>query len=184
MTTREFDPLRLDVPAFAKQAGHLDGRWALATFARVTESASTEAPVVDDDEVVWSARGESRPARGGESEPWLHLHARTRLALVCQRCLGPVETPLEVERHFLFVHGEDAAALLDESSDDDVLAMTRALDLRELVEDELLLAMPLVPRHEVCPVTLVLPGEVAEEEEAAAHPFAVLAALKRDPRPN
>ena len=45
-----------------------------------------------------------------------------------------------------FVRGEDAAAELDAESDFDVLTLTRSLDLRELVEDELLLALPLVPR--------------------------------------
>jgi uncharacterized protein len=35
-----------------------------------------------------------------------------------------------------------------------VLALEPALDLKELVEDELLLALPLVPRHEVCPEPL------------------------------
>ena len=57
----------------------------------------------------------------------------------------------QVERRIRFVDGEDAGGALDADSDDDVLALTPALDLHELVEDELLLALPLVPRHEVCP---------------------------------
>ena len=88
--------------------------------------------------------------------------------------------PLRVDRRIFFVEGEDAAAALDAESEDDVLALTPALDLPELIEDELLLALPLVPRHEVCPEPL--PRAFVEDDPAttpADHPFAALAALKQ-----
>ena len=47
-----------------------------------------------------------------------------------------------------FVDGEAQAEALDADSEDDVLALAPALDLRTLVEDELLLAWPIVPRHD------------------------------------
>ena len=178
MTAREFDPLRLDVAAFAKEAGQLGGRWPLSGFDRIADSAAPGAPVTAADEVAWSARGEQRQLRGGEAQTWLHVEAATRVSLECQRCLKPVDVPLQVARKFLFVHGEDAAAQLDTDSDDDVLALTRALDVHELLEDELLLAMPIVPRHEVCPEPLPLVDD-ADELEDKPNPFAALAALKR-----
>jgi uncharacterized protein len=98
--------------------------------------------------------------------------------LQCQRCLQPVDVPLEVDRAFRFVRGEDAAAALDAEADDDVLELTRGFDLRDLVEDELLLALPLVPRHRDCTVPRPAPDD-APPTTAEAHPFAVLAALKR-----
>jgi uncharacterized protein len=87
--------------------------------------------------------------------------------------------PLKIDRRFFFVPGEDAAADLDADSEDDVLALTPSLDLHALVEDELLLALPIVPRHDQCPVAvpLVFDDESAGAE-AADHPFAVLAALR------
>ena len=178
MTAREFDPFRLDVVAFAKEAGALSGRWPLARFDRIAESAVPGSPVTDADEVGWSVRGEQRQLRGGDAQTWLHLEAATQVALECQRCLRPVDMPLQIARNFLFVHGEDAAAQLDADTEDDVLAITRALDLRELIEDELLLAMPIVPRHEHCPEPLV---PVVDEAPAAdkPNPFAALAGLKR-----
>ena len=179
MTTREFDPLRLDVAAFAKDEGRLDGRWPLRDLVRLHDAAHTEALPGEGDDVAWQARGEWRRT-GGEGQPWLHVTASARMALVCQRCLGPVEERLDVARSFLFVHGEDAAAQLDADSEDDVLALTRALDLHELIEDELLLALPLVPRHGVCPEPLPLADE-ADVEDDKPNPFAVLAALKRGP---
>jgi uncharacterized protein len=88
---------------------------------------------------------------------------------------------LQFERWFHFVDGEDQAAELDAESEEDVLASTRSLDLRQLAEDELLLALPLVPRHDVCPQPL-LPAmsDPLDEDAAPPNPFAALAALKRD----
>jgi uncharacterized protein len=178
MSSRDFDPLRLDVASFAKAAGTLEGRWPLRQFGRLTDSAVADALLADDGDVAWQARGEARPQRGGEAQVWLHVNATTRVPLECQRCLKPVEVPLALERSFLFVHGEDAAAQLDTDSEDDVLALTRALDLRELIEDELLLALPIVPRHEVCPVPLVAPESGDEPLAERPNPFAALAVLK------
>ena len=179
MTEHEFNPFQLDVVAFAKAAGHIEGHWPLTQLDRLAESAVAEEAPTQADGVAWSARGESRPARGGGPQPWLHVKAQARIALECQRCLRPVEVILEADRSFLFVPGEDTAAKIDADSEHDVLALTKALDLRELVEDELLLAMPLVPRHDVCPVPLQAP-ENDEEAMQAPNPFAALAALKRD----
>jgi uncharacterized protein len=181
MSAREVDPQRLDVAAFAKDAGQLDGCWPLRGLTRLHDAAHPDADLGDADAVRWQARGEWRRASGpgGDAgQPWLHLKGSARMALVCQRCLGAVVEPLEVERSFLFVHGEDAAAQLDADSDDDVLVLTRALDLRELLEDELLLALPLVPRHAACPAPLPLADTPALADDKPS-PFAVLAALKR-----
>lgn len=179
MAAREFDPLQLDVSAFAKEGGVLDGCWPLAGFERLSDAtlAAADAPL---DDVHWHAHGERRATRGGEAQVWLHLNADATVAFECQRCLNPVRVALAVDRNFLFVHGEDAAAQLDAESDDDVLALSRSLDLHELAEDELLLAMPLVALHEVCPQPLAMPVDDAEvPAEEAPNPFAVLAALKR-----
>jgi uncharacterized protein len=183
MKSRSADPLRLDVEAFAKEGQSLDGEWPLATFGRLADAAHSDAKPSASDLVHLHVEGDSRPMRGNAPQTWLHLGTQTRLSLVCQRCLGPVETPIAAERSFLFVAGEDAAAQLDADTEDDVLAMTRALDLRLLVEDELLLALPLVPRHEICPQPLPMASEQPEAQEQP-HPFAALATLKRDRPPH
>jgi uncharacterized protein len=184
MKSRPVDPRRLDVEAFAKDAAELEGDWPLATFHRLSDAAHADDKPTESDLAHWRARGESRPVRGDAPQTWLHLQATARLALVCQRCLGPVDTPIEAERSFRFVPGEEAAAQLDADQEEDVLALTRSLDLRELVEDELLLALPLVPRHDICPEPL--PQERADDDADAErpNPFAALAALKRGGPPN
>ena len=125
--------------------------------------------------MAWQAVGERRRRyAAAESRAWLQLTLDTDVKLTCQRCLGPVETPLKVERWFQFVAGEEQAAQLDADSEEDVLASTRSLDLHQLAEDELLLALPLVPRHEVCPQPL---------QPAAAHDSAGLERRRiRSPR--
>ena len=79
-----------------------------------------------------------------------------------------------------------------------MLALSRQFDLQDLIEDELIMAQPIVPRHEQCPtdvaalikadVEAVPPGHVAPAEQAGEattasgkpNPFAVLASLKKD----
>lgn len=109
-------------------------------------------------------------------QPTLHLVADATVWLECQRCLQAMRVPLHVDRRLFFVEGEDAAAALDTDSEDDVLTLEPAIDLRALVEDELLLALPLVPRHDACPEPL--PLRVEDDPPETEHPFAALAALK------
>ncbi len=176
MTTRSLDPRRLDVAAAAAAGAELVGRWPLSEMARLAEGAAGQV----DEPVAWSARFEHRRELGAAPQAWLQLQTRARVARECQRCLQPVLLSLDISRAFAFAQTEDEAAAQDADSEDDVLVLSRQFDLRELVEDELLLALPIVPMHEHCPGPLptAAPGEAAAGD-APAHPFAALAALKR-----
>lgn len=180
-----FDARHLDVARFAAEQGELTGALALADLSRLTDSVATEAlaseaPVMID----WSVRGQMRRDPGlddGIARPALWLRAQTRLPLLCQRCLHPAWMAVTVHRSFLFATDEAQAARLDGSAEDDVLALSRKFDLYRLIEDELLLALPLAPRHDVCPQPL--PQSARSPDFAAAdaerpHPFASLAALR------
>ena len=176
MKPRMHDPRRLDIAAAAEQGAELQGEWPLAALQRLVEGSPPKAA---DEVVSWSARFTRRAVPGGRPEARLHLQAQARVQRDCQRCLQPVAIDVTVDRALRFVADEATAAALDADSEEDVLAAERAFDLQELVEDELLLALPLVPRHEVCPQPLPLTGEAGESADAApAHPFAALAALK------
>jgi uncharacterized protein len=184
-STRTPDPRRLDVAAFAVAGGELRGDWP-ATQLRRLLSATMESPAdAGRLDVAWQAHGERLPLVGAGRQPSLRLEADTEVTLECQRCLQPMRWPLQARRRIFFVEGEDAAAALDAENDDDVLALVPVLDLQALIEDELLLALPIVPRHEVCPEPL--PRAFVEDEVVGApedNPFAVLAALKRGSAPN
>lgn len=175
---REFTPARLDVAAFAEAGARLSGRQPLALYARLAAEA---VEVADLGDVAWEAVGEQRQDAAGRAEPWLHLCAEAALPLICQRCLTPVRTQLMVDRWFRFAPDEDAAAALDEELEEDVLVLSREFDLPGLVEDELLMALPITPRHEACPQDVPLSVadpdfETAEKERA--NPFAALAKLR------
>lgn len=169
------DPQALDLPAFCRAGGVLEGEWPLAGLERLAPAlaAATDATV------RWRAAGELRPVTGGAPEPWLALQAEAEAPLQCQRCLQPLAERLLIDRRFRFVATEEEAAEVDEDAEEDVLALPPRLDLRALLEDELILALPLVPRHESCPNPLPLPADDAPAEPEAPHPFAALAALKK-----
>jgi uncharacterized protein len=174
MTSHTPDPRRLDAAAFAAEAASLEGRWPLAGFERLTDG------VPQAGEVSWSARGQLRPVAGGEAEVWLHVAARAHVRCDCQRCLQPVLLNLDAVRALRFVADEATAEALDAESEDDVLALPRSLDLHELIEDELLLALPLVPMHGHCPQPLPMSaGEIEPDGEQSSKPFAGLAGLGR-----
>jgi uncharacterized protein len=178
-TGRRFDPRRFDVRSFAAEGASVGGHWPLTGLARLA-SAAMPGAVADAAPVAWKVEGARAKLDGAGSQAMLSLLAEAVLSMQCQRCLQPVDVPLDVERRLFFVEGEDAAAALDAESEDDVLALAPAVDLQSLIEDELLLALPLIPRHDVCPEPLLQPVHDDAEPAAEEHPFAALAALKGD----
>ena len=197
MSSPALDPLRLHVANFAADAQEAEGDWAIAELPRLADSecpsdagsplkAKADAPKLPPRSasdltrrVRWRAVGSTRPV-GGEQQVWLHLLADADVILQCQRCLLPLDEAVHVDRHFRFVADEDAAAALDDEIEDEVLALPKTLNLRDLVEDEMLLALPLVPRHEACPETIPMQFGDVEEVEEKANPFASLALLRKD----
>lgn len=179
-----WNPDRFDVRAFTHAGARLAAQEPLSLFSRLLAELPEESDA-DDRTVDWIVLGEQRPGqRGAEPSAWLCLQARTTLPLICQRCLAPVDTPLAVDRWFRFVADEATAAAEDEDSDEDVLAMEPRPSLRELIEDELLMELPLVPMHDSCPQAPAAlaasddPGTDAGEP-ARRSPFAELARLKK-----
>lgn len=135
----------------------------------------------------------------------LRITAHTEAVLQCQRCLEAYKQLISVDAHFVLVDDEAAELEWDEQHADDptledlapepLVANSAFFNALELVEDELLLSMPLVPRHDVCPQELV-PGllglgvdsvhDISEDGQAAdeaeqikVSPFAALQALKK-----
>ena len=177
---RPLDPRKLDVRAFAAAGAELSGDTAQADLPRLAASLLALADTVPPP-VYWQAQGELRPVSGGNPVVALHLQARTTVLLQCQRCLQPLHEPIEIDRRFRFADDEEEAARLDEENEDeDVLVANRSFNLLGLVEDELILALPIVPRHAECPQPL-LPAAADEAAETAPNPFAALAALRRPP---
>ncbi|MEY4138057.1 MAG: hypothetical protein RLZZ371_239 [Pseudomonadota bacterium] len=176
MTTTQRPP-KLDV----KQAGHtalqLSGQDQLANYERLMEETRG---LGGENALNWSVRAALQPGANGLPQVWLFLSVNTSLPLTCQRCLGPVDVPLVIERAFRFVETEAQAEQEDDASPEDLLVLSRDFDLAALMEDEVLMDLPVVPRHEVCPVPVKLAVADANFDESAPkpNPFAVLAGLK------
>jgi uncharacterized protein len=178
--SREFTPGRLDVGRFAEAAGTLSGAEPLQTYPRL--SAELAGPPADG-RVQWEAVGAEHDGQAGTPLPWLHLTASTTVPLICQRCMTPVDVDLQVDRWFRFVADEDTAAAEDEESEEDVLVASRDFDLHTLIEDELLMEIPVTPRHEHCPEPVKMSATDPDFEAAEAarpNPFAVLGTLRSD----
>jgi uncharacterized protein len=177
--SNKYDPQRLDVRAFARDAGEIMASEPLQQFERLALDAQETGRAIS---VNWSASGELKLAGAGEPEIWLHVKAHALVPMVCQRCLDIADNELNVQRSFRFAASEEQAAALDDECEEDVLVLERDFKLRELVEDELLMALPLVAAHTVCPQEPTM--QVADagfdaEIEAKPHPFAQLASLQK-----
>jgi len=174
MAPRRIDPRKLDVAALAADAARLDGEIDAQTLQRWREMQAPPADVPLPP-VHWTARGEQRKRTGEALQHWLRLQVTAEAWPICQRCLQPFSVPLHVDRVFRVVATEADAEALDADSDDDVLAPAASFDLIGLIEDELVLAWPLVPRHEQCSQ----PAHDAGGETATeGSPFAALASWK------
>ena len=171
------NPALINAAQFAQDAGQLGGNDPLADYRRLVAEATGP---IGDGRVRWSAAGEMRAAPDGVRQPWLQLEAATTLPMTCQRCLEPVAVDLRVDRQFRFVADEATAEMEDEDAEEDVLALRPELNLRQLLEDELLLALPVVPMHGQCPVDVKLSVADLAFQQAATpeHPFAALDQLR------
>jgi len=117
----------------------------------------------------------SEAAGGG---PQLGIRLAAPLELVCQRCLKPFTWLLDETVQLALTDSEEQV-LGSEAPMDALVAGPAGLDLPTVLEDEILAALPLSPRHpEGAPCTAALPGTAAREDEAVpVRPFAGLAAL-------
>lgn len=180
--THEFTAQRLDIAAFTRAKAQLSGVLPLQDCPRLAQEAVGGIP--PDCQVQWQAQGQWLNEPGGAGQSWLHLAAQVLLPLTCQRCLQPAQVLVQVQRDFRFVKDEATAEALDDECEEDLLAMSRSFNLLELVEDELIMALPLVPKHEECPQALPMHSQDGDFDQALAdkpQPFAALAALKRKP---
>ena len=178
--SKEYSLDHLDVAAFAKANAVLEGEDPLSAFERLSQEAQAS---VEGASVAWYAEGEHVPEAAGPGHLWLHIEADAQVPMVCQRCLGVAHIHLQVERSFRFVKDEATAESMDDEAEEDLLALSKDFNLRELLEDELLMELPLVPMHEECPEAVLMASTDEDFESASTektNPFAVLAGLRKN----
>ena len=108
--------------------------------------------------------------------PMIKGQLRTSLELECQRCLQSLDMPLELEFELMIDASDE---LLRDSSLDTIYSDDGFIDVFEVIEDELILAAPLVALHEDSSCNEHWQASASEPEAAAKeNPFAVLQQLK------
>jgi uncharacterized protein len=151
---------------FASAGATQQGVWPVSDLPRLRDMLAS-----DDGEVAYTLQG----TRDERERPALRVKVKGWLKLRCQRCLEAL--PVEVRTDELLVlaatlqeiHAEPA----DVSAPDRVVA-GKEMPLRDLIEDELILAVPYAPRHENCVAS------AADRQEDGSSPFAGLRGLMRD----
>lgn len=137
-------PATIDPIQLAERAARLSGTLALAGMPRLAESCADRQGSIDI---------ELHFERSGDAKVYAaHGSVRAAVKVTCQRCLEPMTLSLVVRPQWLFVRaGDGRETPPDEEAE--VIEVDRPVVLSELVEDELLLAMPMIPMHrlEECP---------------------------------
>ncbi|SRR5579885_1485218 len=112
--------------------------------------------------------------------PYLAVHAQARLSLECQRTLELFEHPLDVDvRLGLIGHERDEAGL--PAGYEPLLLENGTLQPAQVIEDELLLALPAFPVKPGSEAVAEEPDEKAQDVPPVAdNPFAILRELKQD----
>ena len=127
--------------------------------------AETLLPSSTDAYIHFKLTGAAKQLRN----PSLHLHIEAKLPVTCQRCLD--EMLLNINLDFNYIICNALPTEIDENDDTDWLEAAPEMNLQALIEDELLLAMPIAPMHDHdCSKQSMQSGE-------KPHPFAVLKGL-------
>lgn len=159
----------LDGPGeFCRKKQKCEGKVKVADLERLSVVCASKSG-----EVRWTVAGKMNLS--GHSQ--LDLTVKGRIDLMCQRCLEAFSFDLDSKAAIILARSEKEADEIEEALDEDdlteVIVGGETIDILVLVEDEVLLTIPLSPRHDICPDTS---GLVFSEKQES--PFAVLQNLK------
>ena len=158
----------IDAFEFCRNNGYREGVTPVAEMTRLAADCADPSG-----EITWSIQG----GQTKQGYPSMTLSVEGKVNLVCQRCLGPFA--YHIDSSTMLVLGKDDADAdeIEEILDDesiDVIVGSHEADIRQLLEDEALLALPQAPKHEVCPDTKLIDSLKSDK----VSPFAALKSLK------
>lgn len=157
---------RIDGLRFAREGARRSGELSVAGMPRLQDVLAEGIGTVQ-----YCLAG----AIDEQGRPTLDVSVRGTIPLVCQRCLERLDFELERATHLILV--PDAAELPDvsqEALDWETIRASEVADIRDLVEQEVVLGLPLAPVHEQGCSKAEAPSEQRD-----ASPFAVLKSLRR-----
>jgi DUF177 domain-containing protein len=169
----------IDPYAYATQGRHLEGSVQVSALTRLISLLTVEE---GEDVAQYSVAYQLVFGVDKGGVRGLLGTLKTTLPLMCQRCMGGMLLDITVDLQLAMVRSREAAQQLPESYDP-LLVSDEEITIESLVEDELILALPLVAMHEIkdCPKgDAFLASSLSGDEQAPKrkNPFAVLAELK------
>lgn len=158
----------IDSFELARSSRQITGEVAIAALPRLVEFLSAPDGVLHYriDGVI-----------NDDGSPGANLQLTGTLRLVCQRCNAPLDFQLDRNVAFRFVGSEEELNSLPIDDDEiDAVVGSRTLSIHDWVEEEAMLSLPLVPRHDQCLVPLSPSGPA--DAVQTPNPFAVLSELR------
>lgn len=166
------DPIQL-----AEKGARLSGELPVKGMARLREMSRD-----DEGSVRIDLQFERNPADGLRT---VHGTIDARINTTCQRCMESMTLSLSVRPRLLLLRVGEREELMES---EDALVVEHPITLGSLIEDELLLSMPMVPMHPIedCGVQEMRESlrqmEFEPNDKNQAKPFSALAALKKSKR--
>ena len=167
----------------APQAYQGAGFLEISALPKVAEDASSVEP---GDGFQWEVKTHFANSPGSEPQQILELAVKGRIHLVCQSCLQDCGLDLAQQSRFVIVATEEEADTFPmEDDQQEPLVASQHFDLLGLIEDEILLSMPLIPKH---PEGACQPhissfggvGEASDASEKPQNPFNILKNMKKN----
>lgn len=155
-----------------------EGEMAIAHFERLSAQIGLGEQVLQDVLLAVSVKLQKQ-----SGVLWLNFAVQGNLPTPCQRCLELIDIEVTGDYRLAILFDE---AQIEQIEDAEYVLVEelglsggrKMLPIKELLEDELLLALPMSPRHEDCQMPVEM-GDADEcEVESEDSPFAALAALK------
>ena len=163
---------RYQVQKEISRNGSFEGEIALSEMQRLSEML-----YVDDDGTSTGKIEVNFEFSNNELDAaMISGHLETELELQCQRCLQAIAMPIQLDFRLLIDASDE---LVEASGLDSVYSDDGNIDIAEVVEDELILGLPLVALHEddSCHKHWQA-AEVDSAEAVKENPFSVLKQLK------
>jgi DUF177 domain-containing protein len=161
-------PPAIDPIRFARDRSRLTGVVAPAQLPRVARELFDESGAVD-----YRVEGSLTP----KGEPALRVDLAVEIAVPCQRCMERLPIRLDIGHTVVLSREvEELEPVSEEDEDVDSIPLVATVDLLDLIDQEVMLSLPLAPRH--------ADGECEARPDTGpdltkASPFAVLSQLKR-----
>jgi len=158
----------IDSLDFASNGIELHGEVLVAEMPRLQDVLASP-----EGRISYILRG--LPGKNGKSMLELELEGRCQLR--CQRCLQGLLYPISTVSHLVPVpEGKLPEGELEDEGEIDYVPADAHMDVLSLIEDEILLGLPLAPRHELGVCKAAMESPTGDEK----NPFAILRGLKKE----